>query len=93
MKRKSILLIISFVAIMVVGSWAQKPRVMMFYNLENLFDTLRDPDIYDEEFTTLGAKAWNSAKYTKKLGNIEQVLYDVAARHKEFPAVIGVSAI
>ena len=52
-----------------------------------------EPDNYDEELHTKRAKAWNSRKYTKELGNIEQVLYDVAARNKEFPAIIGVSEI
>jgi hypothetical protein len=64
-----------------------------FYNLENLFDTINDPDKHDEEFLPEGAKKWNSVKYQKKLSNLERVLFDIALFDKNFPAVIGVSEI
>lgn len=72
---------------------AQGPHKIVFYNLENLFDTLRDPDIHDEEFLPDGPKKWNTAKYEKKLANIERVLFGIAAEDREFPAVIGVSEV
>ena len=49
--------------------------------------------MHDDEFTPEGPKKWNSAKYYKKLGNIERVLFDVAAADKNYPAVIGVSEV
>lgn len=49
--------------------------------------------MHDDEFTPEGPKKWNSAKYFKKLGNIERVLFDVAAADKNYPAVIGVSEV
>lgn len=69
--------------------FAQKPYKVMFYNLENFFDTINDPEILDDEFTPEGAKAWNSAKYAKKLSNVERVLFDIAAIDHNYPAVIG----
>ncbi|MEG1622817.1 MAG: endonuclease/exonuclease/phosphatase family protein [Alistipes sp.] len=81
-----------FVA-MLFACFAQKPYKVVFYNLENLFDTIRDPEIYDEEFTPNADKKWNTAKYTKKLGNIERVFFDIAAIQKDYPIVIGVSEI
>lgn len=72
---------------------AQKTHTVMFYNVENLFDTLNDPDINDEEFLPNAAKAWNTSKYTRKLQNIEQVLMGVATANRDFPAVIGLSEI
>ena len=65
----------------------------MFYNFENLFDTINDPEILDEEFTPDGPKKWNSVKYNKKIGNLERVLFDIAALDKNYPAVIGVSEV
>lgn len=63
-----------FLAAFVVMCFAQKPYKVMFYNLENFFDTINDPEVHDDEFTPEGPKKWNSAKYYKKLGNIERVL-------------------
>ena len=73
--------------------FAQKPYKVVFYNLENFFDTIKDPEVYDGEFTPQGPKKWNSAKYEKKLGNIEKVLFDIAGIDKDYPVVIGVSEV
>ena len=43
---------------------------IMFYNLENLYDTSNDVEIDDEDFTPLGAKRWDAIKYQTKLGNL-----------------------
>ncbi len=80
-------------AVMMVAVFAQKPHKVMFYNFENLFDTIRDPEIYDSEFTPEGPKKWNATKYQKKLDNLSRVLFDIAAIDKNYPAVIGVSEI
>lgn len=77
-----------------VAGFAQKtPYKVMFYNFENLFDTINDPDVLDEEFTPDGPKRWNTVKYERKLGNLERVLFDIAALDRDYPAVIGVSEI
>lgn len=67
--------------------------MVVFYNLENLFDTINDPDKNDDEFLPTGIKKWNSSKYYKKQSNIDKVFFDMAAINREFPAVIGVSEI
>ncbi len=80
-------------AALIVVCFAQKPYKVVFYNFENLFDTINDPDVLDEEFTPEGLKRWNSTKYNKKIANLERVLFDIAVEDKDFPAVIGVSEI
>lgn len=80
-------------ALLLAGVFAQKPYKVAFYNLENLFDTINDPEVLDDEFTPEGPKKWNSAKYYRKLGNLERVLFDIAATDKVYPAVIGFSEI
>ena len=80
-------------AALIVACFAQKPYKVVFYNFENLFDTINDPDVLDEEFTPEGLKMWNSTKYNKKIANLERVLFDIAVEDKDFPAVIGVSEI
>ena len=90
---KKILLTGLFASLIVAACFAQKPYKVVFYNFENLFDTINEPGVLDEEFTPEGPKKWNTAKYTKKLGNLERVLFDIAAEDKDFPVVIGVSEI
>lgn len=87
-------LLTGLIAVLIaVACFAQKPYKVVFYNFENLFDTINDPGVSDEEFTPDGPKQWNSVKYGKKLANLERVLFDIAAEDKDFPVVIGVSEI
>ena len=91
MKKRLIFTLL--LAAFIVECFAQKPYKVMFYNLENFFDTINDPEVLDDEFTPEGPKQWNSAKYNRKLGNTERVLFDLAAADKVYPAVIGVSEV
>lgn len=90
---KRFLIAFMLVAGVLLTCFAQKPHKVVFYNLENLFDTINDPDKHDEEFLPEGAKKWNSVKYQKKLSNMERVLFDIALFDKNFPVVIGVCEI
>ena len=45
-----------------------------FYNLENLFDTIDDPNKRDEEFLPDGQNRWNTEKYMTKLANMSEVI-------------------
>lgn len=47
---------------------------LVFYNVENLFDTKDDPDANDDEFTPNGAKHWTLWRYRDKLSKIAVVL-------------------
>lgn len=78
-----------------VKAAAQSPgrNTIMFYNVENLFDTIPDPDTRDTEFIPDGAKKWNTHKYNLKMANLEKVFYSVARANRDFPAVIGVSEV
>jgi len=60
---------------------------IMFYNVENLFDTEDDPETIDEEFLPKGDRFWNEKKFYNKLNRIFQVI--MAAGEGQLPAVIG----
>lgn len=45
-----------------------------FYNLENLFDTINQPNVNDEEFTKEGANLYTPKVYLDKLNNLSEVL-------------------
>ena len=90
--KKMLILCVAMLSFAMV--YAQdKPYMVAFYNLENLFDIYDDPETHDEEFLPDGVKQWNEIKYQKKLTNMERVLFDMAAIQKDYPVVIGVSEI
>ena len=96
MKNKGFIASVLLLFLVLSGAVAKaqsKLYPVMFYNLENLFDTINDPDVQDEEFTPEGPKEWNSVKYWKKMNNLDRVFWSVASVNKAFPAVIGVSEI
>ena len=53
-----------FFVLLISVCFGQKPYKVVFYNLENFFDTINDPEVKDDEFTPEGPKKWNTAKYT-----------------------------
>ncbi len=69
----------------------KKKATIVFYNLENLFDTIDDPAIDDEEFLPEADKHWNTERYEKKLQDIAQVI--AAINTEELPELIGVCEI
>jgi Endonuclease/Exonuclease/phosphatase family len=52
----------------------QKPTVVAFYNFENLYDTLNDPKIDDEDFQPNGAYAYTGEIYRTKQQHLETVV-------------------
>ena len=64
---------------------------IMFYNVENLFDTFDDPAINDDEFTANGEKNWSYYRYKEKLNHIAKII--IAVGGWEAPALIGLCEI
>ena len=61
-----------------------------FYNFENLFDTINDPQTNDDEWTPKGTQHWTSQKYQQKLQNLAQVLAEIgSAENPDSPTFIG----
>jgi len=64
---------------------------IMFYNVENLFDTFDDTLKIDESFLPKGDHYWTSNKYYKKINNISKVI--TAVGQWELPEIIGLCEI
>lgn len=64
---------------------------VVFYNVENLFDTLNDPACQDEEFLPGSANRWDSRKYAQKIDHISRVLYHTDS--VALPALIGLAEV
>jgi len=63
----------------------------MSYNVENLYDTVDDPKIPDEEFLPSSEKKWDAEKYQKKLSDISKVISEV--NPLELPEIVGLAEI
>ena len=93
MRIKEVITIL-FVLFLVFGASAQQKkyvvRTVAFYNFENLFDTINNPN-NDEEWLPEGLQRWTSEKYKKKLENLSTVLMQIGKNDKqqEAPALIG----
>ncbi|MFW6020437.1 MAG: endonuclease/exonuclease/phosphatase family protein [Bacteroidales bacterium] len=55
-------------------NYKQGDYLVMFYNVENLFDTINDPNKNDKEFTPEGRKNWTHQRYLKKTEDIAKVI-------------------
>ncbi len=53
--------------------------VIGFYNLENLFDTINQPHVQDEEFTPDSKKRYTSVIYNDKLNKLSKIISKIGA--------------
>lgn len=72
-----------------------KVQTIAFYNFENLFDTINNANVNDEEYTPTGTQRWTAEKYKKKLSNLSRVINEIGTsdQQKESPVIIGGSEI
>ena len=74
-----------------VASDANPHYRIMFYNVENLFDTDNDPLINDEEFLPGSQKKWTAERYRDKLDHIARVIRDLGG--DTLPALVGLCEV
>lgn len=71
-----------------------KVAIVSFYNLENLYDTINDPHVDDEEFLPTGIRNYNSTIYWTKLGKLADVISQIGTNiNPDGPALLGVAEI
>lgn len=69
-----------------------KAACIAFYNIENLFDTIADPN--DKEFTPDGPNQWNTKRYYNKLKNMAEVISQIGDEYiKGGPVLLGLSEL
>jgi len=64
---------------------------ILWWNVENAFDTVDAPLTYDEEFTPEGIKAWNSYRFYRKITVLAKGLR--AAAGADIPDFIGLCEV
>lgn len=87
--KKILFLFLVFLVFLKISS--QERFRVMFYNIENLYDTIRNVQIEDEEYTPDGNMHWNAYKYKKKLESLAQVLNSIDEGHP--PALVGLCEV
>lgn len=90
LNKRAILFFVAFACFCAFLRAQEKLRVVS-YNVENLFDTMDNPDKDDDEFLPKGLMRWNDYKYWTKLRNITRVI--TAIGEMESPAIIGLVEI
>ncbi|HRG91139.1 MAG TPA: endonuclease/exonuclease/phosphatase [Chitinophagales bacterium] len=74
-------LLIVLLTILALHATAQEKKykvgVVAFYNLENLFDTLNDPNKNDDDFTPAGANGYTAKVYEDKIRKLTEVLSQI----------------
>ena len=65
-----------------------------FWNLENIYDTIKHPKTTDDEWTPTGTQRWTGDKYKKKLENLARVISEIGtAENPNPPTLLGGSEI
>ncbi len=71
-----------------------KVMAIGFYNCENFFDTIHDPNKHDEEFTPGGSYHYTGAVYKQKVHNIAQVMQKMGTDvTPDGAAIIGMAEV
>jgi len=71
---------------------AQKTAVIGFYNVENLYDTEKDPIADDSEFLPDGAYQWTPERYQQKLKNLSFAISEIG-KEQGGVVVLGVCEV
>jgi len=85
---KTMLLLFFFVEL---TAYSQPHNSLLFYNVENLFDTFDDSLTNDNEFTPWGEKHWSHKRFNQKLRHIFQTI--VASDKGNMPDFIGLCEV
>lgn len=68
------LLALLFMAVVISPLASQNTLTAVFYNCENFFDTVDNPNTQDEEYLPNAETKWDNKKYINKIKRISQVL-------------------
>lgn len=86
-------------SLLTIHSWCQETKkfkihTIAFYNLENLFDTINDPNKFDEASPIMELSTGRSETYHKKVHNMARVIADIGTEGVgNAPAIIGVAEV
>lgn len=68
-----------------------KNQRIVFYNVENLFDTIDNPKINDNDFLPNGKLQWNTPKYNTKIQHLSEVIASIG--NNELPEIVALCEV
>lgn len=89
--RKLLLITTLLTFSLAVQAKGPKKAVFAFYNVENLFDTIDDKHINDNEYLPTSDKKWDTKKYTIKLNNLSKVISAISPT--DLPWLVGLCEV
>ncbi|MFM2138815.1 MAG: hypothetical protein RJA57_1122 [Bacteroidota bacterium] len=76
------------------GKQTYKMAILGFYNLENLYDTVDNPMVNDEEFLPAGPRNYTGTIYRDKLNKLATVISQMGSdQNHDGPALLGVAEV
>lgn len=91
--RHRIFIILLFALLPLVAEGIHRDSLLvMFWNLENMFDSKAD-SAYDAEFSAKGKRHWSGSKLQTKCNAISKAIFWVADEKGRMPDVIGVAEV
>jgi hypothetical protein len=77
-----------------MSSIASNSVLVGFYNLENLFDPVNQPNVLDDDFTPEGSKHWTPERYEKKLRHVGKTISSLGSLSDvDYPVLMGVAEL
>lgn len=71
-----------------------KKGAIAFYNTENFFDAIHDPEKHEHEYSPEGRRKWTPQRYQIKVGKISSVISEIGKKETgEPPLFIGLAEI
>lgn len=68
----------------------KKTETIAFYNVENLFDTVNNPNTFDDDYTPKGKLKWDKKRYKYKTKRIASVISKLGSEENTNPpAIVG----
>src|SRR3954469_5009142 len=94
MKTNLLIIFLLIVFVSTAQKQQYKSAVIAFYNLENFYDTVNNPNINDEDFLPTGPKNYNSKVYNTKVEHLATVISQIGTDvNPDGVAMIGVAEI
>ena len=90
LKRIALFLVVLVICQTIVAQDTIRFRTM-FWNVENLFDTLPDSIKNDSEFLPESIRHWNTKRFKKKINDVSRVI--IAMGEWEAPALVGLCEV
>ena len=79
-------------AVVISPCVAQQRYGVMLYNVENLFDTINDAGVADEDMLPKADRAWTEERYQRKLNGVARVIADLSDEGG-FPAIVALAEV